>query len=213
MCETMYSEKFKRGQIWWLVKDQKEEEEKMQDPEHHLACKTRPWLIVSVQNFTEVSGTVTMVPIYTMHKETMNRYMIPILMKREQRFIKCSEFQTLNFKDVNGNYECVVSPYVMKKVEMAMGNCLHIIDRRDPTLNQLEEMIQNKINFINNNRKMENQKIGNILDKMQELLHMAETISVAGKEQSSVAVTPAKKRGIFRCNHERSSSFKCDSYN
>lgn len=165
--------KFKRGQIWWIRKNKEEEIEKSKDPDWHLVTKTRPWLIVSVDNFNATSGSVTAIPICTDHSNRLASYSknVKIVINGRVSFAKCNEPMSFNWKDINGDYVTTVEARTMERITMELSDYLG--GNMEPSLKELEIMIRTKIDRINNQRTIENTQINDILDKMSELLNAA----------------------------------------
>lgn len=164
--------KFKKGQIWWVKKNREEEEERTKDPDYHLTTKTRPWLIVSEDYFNNVSGSVSMVPIITNYnRNDLHLANVKIYVNEGIRYAKCSEVQTLNHNDINGEYVTTLTDKTMHKVDEALSMYLGI--KSEPSLKDLELMIRTKIDKINAQRHDEDNQINDIVDKMQELLNLS----------------------------------------
>lgn len=165
--------KFKRGQIWWIRKNKEEEIEKSKDPDWHLTTKTRPWLIISIDEFNATSGTVTAVPICTDHANKISLYPknVKIIMNGRVSFAKCNELMTFNWRDINGEYVTSVESHTMERVTREVSEYLG--GNKELSLKELEIMIRTKIDRINNQRNIENTQINDILDKMSELLNAA----------------------------------------
>ena len=164
--------KFRKGQIWWVKKNREEEEERTKDPNYHLTTKTRPWLIVSDDHFNNVSGSISMVPIITNYnRNDLHPANVKIYVNEGIRYAKCSEIQTLNIMDINGEYVTTLTDKAMHKIDEAINMYLGI--KTEPSLKDLELMIRAKIDKINSQRHNEDSQINDIVDKMQELLNLS----------------------------------------
>jgi len=167
------TDKFRRGQIWWVLKDKEEEKRKSEDPEYFLTTKSRPWLIVSVDILSGTSGVVTAIPVCTDHSSRIaHSNNVKLLVNGRNMYAKCTEPMSFNWKDINGEYVATVCPKVMDKIADEISRYL---GKREPSLKELEMMIQAKINQINNERNSENNQVNDILDKMNDLLNIAGT--------------------------------------
>lgn len=164
--------KFRKGQIWWVKKNRDEEEERTKDPNYHLTTKTRPWLIVSDDHFININRVVSMVLVITNYnRNDLHPANVKIYVNENIRYAKCSEIQTLNLDDINGEYVTTLTDKSMSKVDEALSMYLGI--KSEPSLKDLELIIRAKIDRINAQRHNEDSQINDIVDKMQELLNIS----------------------------------------
>ena len=164
-------EKFKRGQIWWVRKDKDEEERRTEDPNYHLTTKTRPWLIVSTDEFNTCTGKVTMVPIITNNINSTNDLHltnIKLFVDQKERFAKCSELMSFNWIDVDGEYIATVSDKDMARIDDAVSYYLGL-NKPTMSLKDIEDLLTKKLEEINQTRKEEDEQLFSLFEKISSI--------------------------------------------
>lgn len=157
--------KFKRGQVWWINKDSEEEKEKMENPNIFTVAKSRPWLIVSNDYDNANSGKVTCTPLLTVHSDRFSNNSVEMNIDGVRRVARCSEVQTFNWIEVNGNYIGTVSSVIMNRIDEALNRYLSI--NATPSTKYIENLIEKRL-IINRQNASE---IKEVVDKLKSLLN------------------------------------------
>lgn len=211
--------KFKRGQVWWINKDIEEEKEKILNPNIFTVAKSRPWLIVSNDYDNANSGKITCTPLLTVHNDRFSNNSVEITIDGVKRIARCSEIQTFNWVEVNGNYIGTVSNVIMNRVDEALNRYLSV--NATPSTKYIESLIEKRLAINKQNASEMKEIIEKLKILLNEEMKVSEMISNTDSKPVSdddvvkptVCVIPNSNSGLKSTNKKSgySSKKKCSS--
>lgn len=141
--------KYRRGQVWYLEEPAEETERKLAQG-CHLEAKSRPWLIVSIDEANHHASILNVVPL-SLSADTSKVYHVGFMNDFSKINSICVEqITTKSMKDFNerGTYKFTVTDEVMQRVSAALGNQLGIsmtVPNLDSIVKVIEKIAQQKM--------------------------------------------------------------------
>lgn len=187
------NDRFARGQVWILEKDDEEEKRKMQDVEYYLTCKTRPWVIISD---TE-KGNNKIISLLPISCSLSDEYpcKVDIVFRKKNCKVKCDEIMTINRNELTYYWGCLDSE-TMNKIMGKVSERL-LISQFSHSLVQIEEaidrMIKAKINMLLTD---EDVKVftSRVTENIEKSIEEIKRIKTLGDEATETIVKNKKPR-------------------
>jgi mRNA-degrading endonuclease toxin of MazEF toxin-antitoxin module len=124
-----------RGQIWWLSPNAEGQLNSC------IERKTRPYVVVSTDQFNQGAPIVTVVPLTT-RKFDNREYHIPVICAGEKALVLCEHIYTVSVKSFKPSaYIGVFSQDVMEKISQAVAKHLDLVTYI-PGYNDVEDLIE-----------------------------------------------------------------------
>ncbi|MDD3122024.1 MAG: type II toxin-antitoxin system PemK/MazF family toxin [Candidatus Izemoplasmatales bacterium] len=160
--------KFMRGQVWWIEKDENEEQQKMKNSNDHLISKSRPWVIINHTTYGN-KDIISAVPL-SRNAEPNFHHRVPLMFNGSASVAKCEEVQTFNRSDFT-TYIGTLNDIVMEAISSKIAN-RYGISMRLPSLKNLEDIIDRiieKKNLLNKGNGVNDKIVLDIVDKLEDL--------------------------------------------
>lgn len=141
--------RYRRGQVWFLEEPAEETERKLAKG-CHLEAKSRPWLIVSIDDANHHASILNVVPL-SLSADTSKSYHVAFTNDFGKTNAICVEqITTKSMRDFNdrGTYKFTVTDEVMQEVAAALGNQLGIsiaMPNLDSIVKVIEKIAQEKM--------------------------------------------------------------------